>query len=189
MASVRLMMWAETEWASEETRWQEKEKVRAMRDIMCLWLHWLPPPTSYSHSHSHPLFPTPHSLLPTLTVSLHAPGQVRSSGFLAQSRDASIHPRYCGFIKTFPPLSYCVWLNLCMSLFYCVCVCVCACATGFFCCSTTGIITKIRKYYVATCAAVFFLSLFFRKCIRQILIKLNIVFIFNCSVYPARVFF
>lgn len=31
--------------------WQEREKVRAMRDIMCLWLHWLP---TTPHSHPHP---------------------------------------------------------------------------------------------------------------------------------------
>lgn len=85
-------------------------------------------------------------LTPTLAVSLCAPGQVRSSGFLARSRDAPIDPRCCGFIKTFPPPSYCVCdcmfvclsLSLYVSLSLCVIVCVCAFATGFFCCSTTS---------------------------------------------------
>lgn len=71
-------------------------------------------------------------LTPTLAVSLCAPGQVRSSGFLARSRDAPIDPRCCGFIKTFPPPSYCVCdcmfvclsLSLCLSVSVCDCVCV-----------------------------------------------------------------
>lgn len=43
---VWLMMWTEMEWASEETDGRREEKVRAMRDIMCLWLQYSPPSPS-----------------------------------------------------------------------------------------------------------------------------------------------
>lgn len=46
---------------------------------------------------------------------------IRSSGFLAWSRDAPTDPHYCGFIKTFPPLSYCAWrFVLCFLFVSCV---------------------------------------------------------------------
>lgn len=90
-------------------------------------------------------------LTPTLAVSLCAPGQVRSSGFLARSRDAPIDPRCCGFIKTFPPPSYCVCdcmfvclsLSLYVSLSLCVIVCVCICHRVLLLFYN---IRKIRKY-------------------------------------------
>lgn len=109
--------------------WQKKEKVRAMRGLMCLWLH-PPPPHAHAHTHHSPSLQSTH---PTLAVSFCARGQVHSSGFLARSRDTPVDPCYCGFIKSFPPLSYCVWLHVFsvyvsvfVTLQVCVCVCVCA---------------------------------------------------------------
>lgn len=92
-----------------------------------------PPPHAHAHAHTH-YSPSLQSTHPTLAVSFCARGQVHSSGFLARSRDTPVDPCYCGFIKSFPPLSYCVWLHVFsvyVSVFVTLQVCVCVCVHGF----------------------------------------------------------
>lgn len=106
-------------------RWQEREKVRAMRDIMCLWLLCSPP---HSHPHPHCFSPSPGA-----GTFIWFPGSV--------PRRPHIEPRYCGFIKIFPPLSWCVWLRVFLS------ACVCFCHRVLLLFYNRVNITTIRNYF------------------------------------------
>lgn len=152
--------------------WQERESKGNERHNAPV--AWLSPPLPHSHPHPH-------------WFSLGALGQVRSSGFLAPSRDAPIDPCYCGFIKTFPPLSFCVWLHVSLWMSVCVrervlFVCrpvslICQRALLLFCNRVN--ITEIRKYYCYSMNCSIVNSSCFNKCIIYIIIY---SLIFNCLV-------